>query len=205
MQEYYKNLELQDITYIDNNGVVCVEEWKDVVGYEGFYKVSNLGRIKGVLRMVSNNKIINPIILKQRFNVNNYLVVTLRKNGSCYIPYVHRLVVIAFLHNLENKPEVNHISGVKLDNRVVNLEWATKSENIKHSFTHLGKKPIKYWLGKKGGDNPRSKKIICLNTKEFFSSALEASEKFKISAASIKAVCRGDKNSVFGFKFNYTD
>lgn len=65
---------------------------------------------------------------------NGYLIVDLVKNGKIYKKSVHRLVALAFLENKENYPQVNHINGNKQDNRLVNLEWVTRSENQKHAI-----------------------------------------------------------------------
>lgn len=104
------------------------EIWKDVIGYEGLYQVSNLGRIKSLPR---NGTVKNTIIL--RTDGKLYDVVRLRKNDIPKPFLVHRLVAIAFIPNHENKPCVNHIDGIKHNNMLSNLEWVTRSENEKHA------------------------------------------------------------------------
>lgn len=116
------------------------EIWKDVVGYEGYYKVSNLGRVKSLPRKENSkrNWITIERILSDKVSNIGYVRVVFhdRKKHS-----VHRLVMIAFVANPDNKPQVNHINGIRNDNRLVNLEWATSSENAKHAYSVLGVKP----------------------------------------------------------------
>lgn len=97
------------------------EIWKDVIGYEGLYQVSNLGRLKSKYR-----------ILKQ--SGKRYWKVCLSKNNIHYRLDVHRLVAKAFIPNPHNYIEINHIDGNKHNNNVNNLEWTTRSENLKHAF-----------------------------------------------------------------------
>jgi len=101
-----------------------MEQWRPVIGYEGFYLVSNLGRI-----MNRHGEIIVP-----SNNSAGYARVILTKIKSRKSFKVSRLVAIAFIENSENKPEVNHKSGIKSDNSVDNLEWSTHSENIQHAY-----------------------------------------------------------------------
>ena len=103
------------------------EIWKDVVGYEGLYKVSNLGTVISLHR--EQEKIMKPAVA-----TNGYHQIFLSKNGVRTLTRVHRIVALAFLPNVENKPIVNHINGIKTDNNVLNLEWATFSENGQHAF-----------------------------------------------------------------------
>jgi hypothetical protein len=104
------------------------EIWKDVLGYESFYQVSNLGNIK----TLGNNKF-HTVKVMTNIIRNGYCTVTLRKNNNQKIFRVHRLVAQAFISNPNNKSQVNHINGIKKDNRLINLEWATPFENMQHA------------------------------------------------------------------------
>lgn len=109
------------------------EVWKDIKGYEGIYQVSNLGRIKRVCRFVSG-KHLREKILKGGIYPNGYHFVCLRKNGVNTNHLSHRLVANAFVNNSRGVSDVNHIDGDKLNNRADNLEWVTRSENLKHAL-----------------------------------------------------------------------
>lgn len=102
-----------------------MENWKNIVNLDN-YQISDLGNVKNC----KTNKVLKPF-----FNKGYYSIVLRSKN---YL--LHRLVAQAFIPNPEFKTEVNHINGVKTDNRVENLEWVTRSENIRHSFKELGRK-----------------------------------------------------------------
>ncbi len=102
------------------------EEWRTVIGYEGLYVVSNLGRVKSY--KVSRE----GRIMKLLNNGQNYLSVGLYKNKICHKYLVSRLVAKAFIHNPENKLEVNHIDNNPLNNNFYNLEWCTSKENKLH-------------------------------------------------------------------------
>ena len=101
-----------------------MESWKKIDNYDN-YMISNLGNIKNIKR----NKLLSP-----SKNTWGYLGVMLHKNGNVKRYQIHRLVANAFIPNIENKKEVNHKDGNKLNNHVDNLEWVTRSENILHSY-----------------------------------------------------------------------
>lgn len=106
-----------------------MEIWKDVKGYEGRYFVSSIGRLKSCKKPRRNSeKILKPIL------VNGYHFLDLGNGKNIKRFSIHRLVAMAFLDNPENKPMVNHINGIKNDNRIENLEWCTASENQLHSI-----------------------------------------------------------------------
>lgn len=112
------------------------EEWKDVVGYEGLYKVSSLGRVK---RLRLRTKLMSEYCNLSHCS-DGYLRIRLTRRGVHKAHYVHRLVAIAFIGNEECKPFINHKNGVKNDNVMPNLEWCTTSENHRHAFRVLGRK-----------------------------------------------------------------
>lgn len=105
------------------------EIWKDVIGYEGFYQVSNLGRVK----TLGNNKFNKEKIMKSTISDNGYFRIGLIKDNYQKRYFVHRLVAESFIENFENKKQVNHINGIKTDNNVENLEWNTSFENMQHA------------------------------------------------------------------------
>ena len=100
------------------------EQFKPIKGFEGLYEVSNLGRVKSLIR---------NIILKPSYDKTGYHILSLYKGKKHNTKTVHRLIAMGFIQNLENKPEVNHINGIKSDNRIENLEWATRKENVNHA------------------------------------------------------------------------
>lgn len=104
------------------------EIWQDIKGWEGYYQVSNIGRVKSLYEDVEK-------ILKQK--ERRYLSVCLFKDKKRKYVNVHRLVAQNFIPNPNNKGEVNHKNGIKTDNRVENLEWSTRSENSKHRHNIL--------------------------------------------------------------------
>ncbi len=112
------------------------EEWKDIIGYEGLYQVSNLGRVKSLFRFSKRKNYVITIqekLLKILNGPKGYNLIRLSRNGILKTYRLHRLIAQAFIPNPENKPEVNHINGNKKDNCVNNLEWVTSAENMQHA------------------------------------------------------------------------
>ena len=111
------------------------EIWKDIENYDECYQVSNKGRIKSLSRIVKSNKprFINDKILTPTISQGGYFRVHL-KTKIRRVMLVHRLVAKAFIPNVDNKKEVNHIDGNKINNNLSNLEWCTRSENMKHIY-----------------------------------------------------------------------
>ena len=132
-----------DIPNIDN------ELWVDVSGFEGVYQVSNFGRIKSLKResFGDHKKSISEKLLKIRISIGGYGLVWLRSGNVGKGLSVHRLVCLSFIPNLDNKKEVNHKDGNKLNNHISNLEWVTPSENQIHAYSiglRKNKKGSKY-------------------------------------------------------------
>lgn len=176
-----------------------VEEiWKDCKGYEGFYQVSNLGRVKSLERVRKNwtgGVWVQPeAILKPHKNHDGYLQLGLTtKHGTRKAERVHRLVAIAFIDNPDKLPEVNHKNGIRDDNRVENLEWVSHDDNIR--YTHATNRYNK-------------NNVLCITTGEIFQSSADAAKKNGGDAGDIRTACRYNtkecvKRHVHGYSYVY--
>lgn len=110
------------------------EIWKDIPDFEGYYQVSNLGRVRSVDRYVKgrNNGIVlrKGKLLSPKTSNKGYLETTLMKEGKYYFKRVHQLVASTFLPNPNSYKSINHINEIKTDNRVSNLEWCSDRYNV---------------------------------------------------------------------------
>lgn len=170
---------------------MTTEIYKDVLGYEGIDQVSNLGNVKRI--NYKRNK--NDYILKQFYNVRGYYQIGLYINNKQKYYYVHRLIAQAFIPNPNNYPIINHINGIKSDNRINNLEWCTHTHNIRHAFsTGLNIAPI-------GDNHKRSKKIIDIVTGEIYHSALTLSLKLGINRGTLKSWLNNNRPNNSNFRY----
>lgn len=160
------------------------ETWKDIEGFEGLYQVSDLGRvrslgIRGRIRSLSLTK-------------DGYPKVRLIHKGKDKTARVHRLVAEAFIPNPEGKDTVNHIDGNKENNRVSNLEWVDRSEQMYHAY-RLGLKPSM------GGTNNTQAKLTAEQVKEIRRDYVRQSQEFGTVALAKKY---GVTNRVIGLVVN---
>lgn len=174
------------------------EQWKLIndCGIKAKYFISNKGKVCN-----QDGK-----ILKQRIDQYGYFRIALRdKNMKQHTFGVHRLVAKYFISNLNNYPIVNHINGIKTDNRVENLEWCTYSHNNKEAFRLGLNKPN--FKGIYGKEHPNSKKVNQYdkqnNLLNVYDSVTEASKKTGICLQSISQNCCKKRKSAGGFKWEY--
>ena len=156
------------------------EIWKDIAGYEGWYQVSNMGRVRSLDRITSKNRLIKGEIRKLSVTQHGYLNVSLNKNGVSKTYSVHKLVATAFLENPENKPCIDHIDTCKTNNKVENLRWVTHRENINNSLTKKHQKEAK-----------KKYMVWCEELNELFDSVEQASIDLGISIQDIRDNCNG--------------
>lgn len=116
------------------------ERWKNVVGYEGYYIVSDTGRVRSLDRVIRRSDGVVQTRRgkekKQHKDKDGYMKVKLSKDGIDKLLHVHKLVATAFLENADSGLEVNHIDFDRTNNRASNLEWVSHSENIAHTLLH---------------------------------------------------------------------
>lgn len=139
---------------------------------------------------------------------DGYLLVLLYKNNTRFMKLVHRLVAEVFIPNPKNKPQVNHKNGIKTDNRVENLEWVSRSENIQHAYKVLHRKPSVPMLGRRGKKNPKANIILQIkdgNIIAKFYGSSEASRITGINNSHICQCCRKERKTAGGYQWKYKD
>lgn len=120
---------------------IKMETWKEIKDYEG-YEISNFGNIKSLSKKIkckNGFRITKEKILKPKKTKQGYLSIQFKRKGKYFS--IHRIVALHFIDNIKDKPQVNHINGIKQDNRVENLEWCNQSENQIHAYKNKLQKP----------------------------------------------------------------
>ncbi len=177
------------------------EIWKDIKGYEGLYMVSSLGKVKSldhyvdvcIYKKAYGKALHKGIDCRLWTDKDGYLIVNLSKDGVSRHKRVHRLVAEAFIPHVTGKVIVNHKNGIKSDNRVANLEWATTFENAFHANRIL---------------KVRHKKGIAVrqydlngNFIAIYKSMSDAGKAIKRSSALISGCCKGKIDKAGGYRF----
>ena len=185
------------------------EIWKPVVGYEGFYDVSNWGRVKSLTRVIvqGNGKriTVKERILKTAVQNRGYEFVSLSNSSGKKYKLVHTLVGTAFIPNPHNKPFIDHIDGDRRNNRVENLRWCTPKENS--NFELAIKHTSDAARGKTGKLCPNSKKVsqysLDGNFIRSFYGTLEAGRETGIS--NISRACLNPNRTAGGYFWRHED
>lgn len=189
------------------------EVWKDIPKYEGLYQASNLGRIRSCARtIIRENRIKQQFkgkILSPEDNGNGYLRLILYKNKKKNSEYVHRLIASAFIENYYNCEQINHIDGNKQNNNINNLEWCTKSYNIKEAYRLGLKTAPKTMLGRKSYKNHLSKPVNQYDLQGNFIKRWhcinDVQRELNIFTGNITRVCKGEYKQTGGYIWKYAD
>lgn len=178
------------------------EKWKYIPGYENFYQISNMGRIKSLERKVkckNGYRTVKERILKPVKVGVGYLMVPLNKDGKIKLYLIHRLVAYSFIQNDSLfKTDINHKNEIKSDNRAENLEWCTKEYN--NNYGTRNEKSSKSKINGK-----KSKAVICIETGKFYPSTREVERQFGFSHQSISACCEGKLKSAYKYHWKWAD
>lgn len=188
--------------------------WKIIPDTNGAYSAnSETGEIRGNTRLGFDGRKIKEAILKPWIQNSGYMVVSLRLNGKTKDFLVHRLIGKTFLPNFKDHLDINHINGNKRDNRLINLECVTRSENILHAnrmgLTHYSekKKQNATKLGQLRREQTRKPIAMCdLETKEvleIFEALSDIKKKYGFDATSISRVALGKQKSSHGYYWKY--
>lgn len=175
--------------------------WRDVLGFEGIYMVSNFGEVKALAKertLFHGGKYIIPEhFMNQFITPYGYHGYRLSKDRKDFYVFKHRLMMQAFVPNPENKPSVNHINSVRTDNRLENLEWCTALENNIHAYKN-GK--IGAYKNKFGKDHNQSIPIIAIKQTAIieFENLTRASEYFKCTVQAVWNCLNGKSKTCKG-------
>jgi hypothetical protein len=175
--------------------------WRPVKGYEGLYEVSNDGQVRSLDIYIDcgygTKRLHRGKIIPSRANNRGYFTITLWRGGKQYRTTVHRLVAEAFIPNVDNKPQVNHIDEDRSNNRSDNLEWVTDNENKAHSSIAIG-------------GTQRPKKAVVMTKKTtgeafHFNGMREAERALNLDHGTVMKVLSGRQNSHRGYFITYAE
>lgn len=186
------------------------EIWKDIDGYEGYYQISNIGRVKSLARESKSKAVSTQIraekVMKNGITIWGYPKIVLQLNGKTKTISIHRLVAKHFVSTIDGKNVVNHIDGNKTNNVFTNLEWVTIGENQKHAYDiGLRVAPFK---GKFGKNHNTSKPILKISIDgdivARYECTREAEEELGFYTNSKISDCaNGKRKTAYGFKWKY--
>lgn len=177
------------------------EVWKDIAGFEGYYQVSSYGNVRSVDRVIEvqirgksrkvhrSGKVLTAVKTK-----DGYLSVQLLKNSKPYTCKVHRLVALAFCEKEDGLEEVNHIDGCKSNNCVDNLQWCTRSQNIRHAYDNglIDKNTQTY-----------NRKSVIRSDGVVFTSLTEAANASGVYVSNLSKCCHGQLAHTGGYGFQF--
>lgn len=200
---------------------IQIKKGEDIIDFTGFYQVSNLGNIRSLDRVVTYSDgrkyhyTGGPHSTNKRKR-DGYVYVRFDKNQIVYTGKLHRIVAGAFIPNPDNKPEVDHINGRKDDNRVENLRWVTRRENvmnpttreqIRRSYPSMVKKMLE--TRKRIGSKRAEREIIQFDTNGAFiqehKSIMEIHRALGYDPSSIVKCCKGKQKTCNGYVWKYKD
>jgi hypothetical protein len=194
-----------------------MEVWKDVVGFEGAYQVSNIGRVRSIDRYITSKhssgteytrllkgKILTPE--KPRFD-DPYILYYLKKDGKRHFGKAHRLVAFAFIPKIEGKNFVNHKDCNPQNNNVDNLEWVTHRENVQHAYDNGRINVAKAVKASLENRYKLNRAVLQYDMNGLFikkhNSLKEAAHEVGTDISSISKVCKGKYNHAKNYKFTY--
>ena len=175
--------------------------YKSIKGYEGFYEINELGKVRSVDRTLEckdgSTRKRKGKELKLSIDKYGYFVIGLRKNGIHKMVKVHRLVAEAFLPNVDNLPEVHHKNHDRKDNRVHNLQWVTSAEQKDEHWT-------------KAQSKSKAKKGIRLRAvgngiDKIYNSSLEVERELGVPHSNALLVAKGIRKQANGYKIYFAD
>ena len=168
-----------------------MEIWKPIPSFEGYYEASSLGRVRSVDRVVKHKRcgtqFVRGNLMSLKKSRSGYLMCLIQKDGVRKNMTTHRLIAKTFIPNPKNKPQVNHKNGIKDDNRVENLEWCNRSENINHAYAN--NLMVKNFGSKNGSSKLNKHQVIeikkLLDEKN---TCVSIAKKFNVSSSQIERI-----------------